>query len=97
MTYKITLPTDEPCDIYLAAKQQVLYCVVATSTSVWKNVLGAYESSAEFVLGCSKHSFAHDTLEVYAIDDFALIDGSACYTVEPNDKIRRAFNELFGG
>lgn len=79
MTLK--LKTDEPCDIYIIgdSESQNVTAVVCESKNVYKQLLQTGEPTEDFTLVCSKHSFPHQALAITLVDDFALIDGAACY------------------
>lgn len=81
MEFKLTLRTDEPCDIYLVCKSQELWAVVVESTNGYAEKLSSDLEVDDFCIVCGKHSFRRRDLEVVVVDDFALVDGTACYEV----------------
>lgn len=81
MDYTIKLRSDEPCDVFLTTRGKTLYAIIVESRTAYKIVLDSNFTGVKFTLVCSRHSFAHRTLVVTIVDDFALVDGSACYEV----------------
>lgn len=95
--YRISLRSDEPCDIYLVASKGTLSCVVVESTIAYAEKLDSISESEEFILVCSKHGFAHRDLVVTVVDDFALIDGSACFAANLDFRLKEVLDHAISG
>ena len=93
MSFTLNLPNGEPVDIYIVCRAKHLYYIIVTADSIEAGVLGDY-SFSDFALCCSRNSFARNSVEVYMVDDFALVDGAACYAVELSSKISEVVNEV---
>lgn len=78
MDYTLRLRSQEPCDIFLTSFKKNLYAIVVESRNAYIKVLDSNTNSNDFSLVCAKHRFAHSTLSITVVDDFALIDGTAC-------------------
>ena len=95
--YKVSLRSDEPCDIYIVQSGGVLSCVVVESTIAYAEKLDSISDSEEFILVCSKHRFAHRELAVTLVDDFALIDGAACFEANLDERLKEVLDYAISG
>ena len=82
MEYKLTLKSSEPCDIFIVHKSNKKYAIVVESRAAYCTLLDTNAKGEDTVLMCSRHAFHQKTLDVICVDDFALVNGAACYGAE---------------
>lgn len=88
MDYSLNLRTQEPCDIFLVVRDRlklpgkVLLAIVVESRTAYSEVLDQNVGFEDLTLSCAKHKFSHQKLMVTVVEDFALVDGAACYESE---------------
>lgn len=93
MSFTLNLPKGEPVDIYIVCRAKHLYYIIVTADSIETGILGDY-SFSDFALCCRRNSFARENVEVYIVEDCALVEGAACYAVELSPKISEVVNEI---
>lgn len=97
MDYRLKLNSSEPCDIFLGARSGKLYAIIVESRTAYVKLLDSTLDCKDFTLVCAKHSFPHDVLNVTVVDDFALIDGVACYAAECTPAAKEVLNHEISG
>lgn len=81
MTYNLNLKSSEPCDVYIAARNQNLVALVTEANARYAVSLGTTDS-ADFTVMCDNHAFTRQALSVVAVNDLVLVDGVACYATD---------------